>query len=212
MTRGRRVRELCALLFAASMMSGCAAVFSRESAPIDWYLLSSAPASTTAARTDAAAAGPIYAVAPVRVPEYLSQRSIVTRTGENELRLAADAQWASPLADGIASVLGENISLLIPSDRVVQLPVSSAVPVDYEIRVEIVRFERQPDASVDLVARWTVFGEGGRRMIAMERTSLRRDGVADDYRSIAAAMSGLLLDLSRAVAGTLRNAASTPLS
>lgn len=201
------------ILLASALVSGCAGLFERKSAPLDWYLLSSGPgtASAPAATPAGGQGGAIYAVAPVRVPEYLSQKWVVTRTGQNELHLAENAQWAAPLGDMIGSVMAENISLLIPSDRVVQLPVSASVPVDFEIRVEVVRFERQPDGTVELVARWTVFAEGGRRLVAMERTSLHQNGVADEYPAISAAMSGLLFDLSRQVAGALRTSAA-PLS
>ena len=143
----------------------------------------------------------------MRVPQYLSQRAIVTRNGPTELELAENHVWAGPLSDAIASVLGENISTMIPSDRVVELPVSAAVPVDYEVRVEIVRFERQPDGAVDLVARWSVFGEGGRRLIAVERSGYQARDVPSDYASITLAMSALLTELSRDIATALRSAA-----
>lgn len=115
------------------------------------------------------------------------------------------ACWAAPLSNTISSVLGENISTMIPSDRVVELPVSAAVPVDYELRVEIVRFERQPDGGVDLVARWSVFSEGGERLVAVERLSYRVPDVSPDFRSITLAISALLGELSRDIADTLRN-------
>ena len=88
--------------------------------------------------------GPVLAVAPVQVPQYLSQKSIVTRTGANEVVLAPDDLWAGPLGDNITSVLAENLSSIIPGNKVVALPVSAGVPVDYEVRVEIVSFERSP--------------------------------------------------------------------
>jgi uncharacterized lipoprotein YmbA len=181
-----------------------------QSAPVSYYVLSAAPADPAAAPLGA---GPIFAVAPVRVPQYLGQRWIVTRTGENEIDLAKNDQWGSPLSDDIASVLGENLSAMIPSDRVVQLPVSASVPVDYEVRVEIVGFERQPDGSVVLVARWTVFGDGGRRLVTMTRSGFRADNVPNDYPAITKAMSSLLAELSREIASTLRTTLpSRPLS
>jgi uncharacterized lipoprotein YmbA len=52
------------------------------------------------------------------VPQYLNQSGLVTKTSENEIDVALDDQWVGPLADNIAAVLSENISLMIPSDRV----------------------------------------------------------------------------------------------
>jgi uncharacterized protein len=188
---------VCASVLTATTLSGCAALFDRQSAPVNYYVLNAAPANYT---TSSPGAGPIFAVAPVRVPQYLSQKWIVTKTGETEINLAENDQWGAPLADDIGSVLSENLTAMIPSDRVVQLPVSASVPVDYEVRVEIVSFERQPEGSVDLVARWTVFGDGGRRLVTMSRSAFRIAEVPNDYPSVTRAMSSLLAELSREIA------------
>jgi uncharacterized protein len=206
MTAAVRHATLWLLVLGCGMLSGCAALFGGQSAPINYYLLSPA---TVASPPRSAGGGPVFAVAPVRVPQYLNQRGLVTKTSENEIAVAPDDQWGGPLADNIAAVLSENISLMIPSDRVVELPVSAAVEVDYEIRVEVVGFERQPDGSVVLTARWTVFGDGGRRLVAMTRSGFGAVDVANDYPSITKAMSSLLAELSREIATTLQRRPAT---
>lgn len=187
----------------AIALSACSLL---ESAPVRYYALSATPPVDT---TYSPGMGPIFAVAPVRIPQYLSQRWLVTRTSETEINLAEDDQWGAPLADEIGGVLSENLTAMIPSERVVQLPVSAAVPVDYEIRVEIISFERQPDGGVDLVARWTVFGDGGRRLVTMNRSAFRSVNVANDYPSITRAMSSLVAELSRDIAATVQGLPAT---
>ena len=209
MTRPRLLRTIAALALAPVLLGGCTSLFGGQP-PLQFYTLSAkSEMDGQASSTGRPVGGPIFAVAAVRVPQYLSQRSIVVRTSPTQLELADNDVWAAPLSDNISSVLSENISTMIPSDRVVELPVSAAVPVDYELRVEIVRFERQPDGAVDLVARWSVFSEGGQRLVAVERSSYRAPDVADDFRSITLAMSALLAELSRDIANTLRTV-STP--
>lgn len=196
--------RVCVIALSTIAMCGCALF---ESSPVRYYTLSSVADPIAAASTPAA--GPIFAVAPVRIPQYLSQRWIVTKMGETEINLAENDQWGSPLADDIAMVLSENLTTMIPSERVVQLPVSASVPIDYEIRVEIVSFEHQPNDSVDLVARWTVFGEGGRHMVTMNRSAFSIADVSYDYPSITRAMSALLADLSREIAAVVRRLPAT---
>lgn len=210
MTRPHFLRTIGALALISVVLGGCSGLFG-EQAPLQFYTLSTASGmdGTSAGPTGPASSGPIFAVAAVRVPQYLSQRSIVIRSSPTELDLADNDVWAAPLSDTISSVVSENISTMIPSDRVVELPVSAAVPVDYELRVEIVRFERQPDAAVDLVARWSVFSEGGERLIAVERSSYRVPDVPEDFRSITLAMSALLGELSRDIAATLRTVSTS---
>ena len=189
-------------LLGAATLSACSSLF--ESAPVSYYVLSATPADPAAAPLGA---GPIFpwrrcACRRISRPEV----DRLPGTGENEIDLAENDQWGSPLSDDIASVLVENLSAMIPSDRVVQLPVSASVPVDYEVRVEIVGFERQPDGGVVLVARWTVFGDGGRRLVTMTRSGFRAADVPNDYPAIAKAMSSLLAEMSREIASTLRAA------
>lgn len=195
---------VCIPVLSAIALSACTLF---DSAPVRHYALT--PFSAAEASSAQPSTGPIFAVAPVRIPQYLSQRWIVTKTGETEINLAENDQWAAPLADDIGSVLSENLTAMIPSDRVVQLPVSASVPIDYEIRVEIVSFERQPDGSVDLVARWTVFADGGRRLVRMDRSAFRMDDVANDYPSITRAMSSLIAELSRDIAATVQRLPAT---
>ena len=195
-----RSGPLAALVVGTALLSGCAALFTSDAPPPNYYVLS--PAAVDAA-APATGRGPVLALAPVQAPQYLSQKSIVTRTGANEVALAPNDLWAGPLGDNITSVLAENLSSIIPGNKVVVLPVSAGVPVDHEIRVEIVRFERSADGNLDLIARWMVFADGGRRLTALQRSSLRIAGVPGDYPAITAAMSRLLAELSRDIAVTL---------
>jgi uncharacterized protein len=196
-------RSVCVFVLSAITLSGCALF---ESAPIRYYALSAAPADSS---TSWPRGGPAFAIASVRIPQYLSHKWIVTRNGETEISLAADDQWAAPLADDIGRVLSENLTAMIPSDRVVQLPLSAAVPIDYEIHVEIVSFEQQPDGRVDLVARWTVFGDGDRRLVTTNRSAFRTTSISNDYPSITRAMSALLAELSREIASSVQQLPAT---
>jgi uncharacterized lipoprotein YmbA len=205
MSPAGRAATSCAALLGAGLLYGCA-LFDRTSVPVNHYLLS---AVSDDASPTTAAGGPVFAVAPVRVPDYLNQKPFVTKTGENEIKLADNDQWAAPLADQIADVLSENLTAMIPSKRVVQIPVSASVPVDYEIRVEIVSFERQPDGSIRLVARWSVLGDRGRQAVTVSRSAFRVGNVPDSYAATAAAMSSLLGELSREVSEKLRTAPLT---
>ena len=112
MMRPRHPRAIGALALVSGLLSGCSGLFGQT--PLEFYTLSPAP---VASGTATASGGPVFAVAPVRVPQYLSQRSIVTRSGPTQLDLAENDVWAAPLSDTIGSVLSENISTMIPSEQ-----------------------------------------------------------------------------------------------
>ena len=64
--------------------------------------------------------------------------------------------------------------------------------------------EQQADGTVDLVARWSVFGDGGRRLVTTNRSAFRTTSVSNDYPSITRAMSALLAELSREIASSVQ--------
>lgn len=187
-------------LLALAGVSACAPLIENRSTPLNFYVLTPAAADAGLA---AAGGGPFYVVAPPRLPDYLQQSWLVTRIGANELALAESDRWASPLADNTAAVLAENLSRLLGSDQVILQPVPAGVPIDYEIRLDLVRFERQPDGRVALVGRWSVFRQGG-TSLALRSVNLQATEPAGTPSEIAASMSALLAELAADIAGTLR--------
>ena len=57
-------------------------------------------------------------VGPVSIPDTLDHSRIVTRSGENMLVLDEFNRWGGDFQDDIQRILGENISILLPTDQV----------------------------------------------------------------------------------------------
>jgi uncharacterized protein len=205
MTRAGRAAGLAAVLVAALSVAGCASLFERDPVSVDYFVLTPVAAGVTSPIIG----GPVFAVGPVSLPQYLTQSAIAIRYEANEIAFAADKQWAGPLSGNISQVLAENLTAMLPSDRVVVVPVGPGVPVDFQVTVDVLRFERQPDGHVALVARWNTFAEGGRRLLGMYRSDLRTPERADEYAAIVSAMSGLLGELAREIAAALQAAGRT---
>lgn len=145
--------------------------------------------------------GPALGVGPVSVPERLNRPEIVTWVDENRLRLADLDQWAAPLQDSVTRVLAENLSMLVPTDRVVVFPWLSDVPIDIEVRVDIVRFEGSLGKDCSLVARWTLFRRAARQATAGR--SSHTEPAGESYTTLVAAQSRLMAALSRDIATAL---------
>ena len=190
------------LALAVALSAACSNPFTAEREPTNFFVLTALPqAQTQAPQTRN---GPIIGVVPVRLPDYLNHNVIVTRESDNELVLAKFNEWAAPLSANITSVLTENLSMLVGTDRVTTIP--SNVATDREVSVEIINFERDAKGDVVLLARWTIVGDSGRRLLAMRRSGFRTEGVPMEYGAIAGAMSQLLGELSRDIAGELTTA------
>ena len=98
----------------------------------------------------------------------------------------------------------------VGTTSIVAYPVSAALPVDRVVQVDISRFEAELGGNVELSAQWIIFGDGGRSYVQVNGGSYTASTGNGDYRSIAAAMSQALGDLSRDIATSLASASSRP--
>jgi uncharacterized protein len=200
-------RSRVAIAFAISaLVTGCASLLG-ESPPITYYALTS---TSSGDGMSPLADSRIIAVQTVRLPEYLNQKGIVTRTEANELDVAANSQWAGALDDNITKVIVADLSRLLGTTGIVAYPVSAALPVDRVVQIDISRFEAESGGNVRLSAQWIIFGDGGRSYVQIDGGSYSASASDGDYRSIAAAMSRALSDLSRDIATSLAPASGKP--
>jgi uncharacterized lipoprotein YmbA len=221
----------CSLL----VLGGCADMLGLKggSAPVHYYVLSSVSEGRADDATGPAKYDITVGVASVNVPEYLNNQMIVTRPTRNTVDLAELHNWAAPLSEHVTAVLAENLWFLIPADGVVRMPLSRAIPIDFEVRTRLEKFERDESGDVVLLARWVVFNEQTREASAIKSAQFRVPVVVEDrpsaqvenrpyaggkdterfendvYEAIVAAMSKALGELSREIADTVRTAAST---
>jgi len=221
----------CITLFALGcsllVVGGCADILGLKggSAPVNYYVLSPVSGGRAGDAAGPAEYNITVAVALVNVPEYLDNQMIVTRPTRNTVDLAELHNWAAPLSEHVTAVLAENLWILIPTDGVVRMPLSRAIPIDFEVRTRLEKFERDPSGDVVLLARWVVFDEKTREASAIKSAQFRVPVVVEDgppvegegiarvendvYEEIVAAMSQALDELSREIADSVRTAAST---
>ncbi len=178
-------------------LGGCGA----STQPPKFYLLNSLSASEQAVAQ--ASLGLAIAVGPIKIPEYVDRPQIVTRISENELKLAEFHKWAEPLKDNIPQVLADNLSLLMRTDQVNIYPWKRSTPIDYQVTIDITRFDTSSDAEAHLVARWQVFGHDTRKVLALKKSHLKAPLQSSDYHSIVSALNQTLADLSRAIATSI---------
>ena len=146
--------------------------------------------------------GPGVGVGPVFLPERLDRPQIVTRVGENTLHLAEFDQWAAPLRDSFPRVLAENLSLLIPTDRVSVFPWTPEEPIDYEVRVEVSRFDGSLGGDCSLVGRWSILKRADKQVT--NGSSNHTEPAGNTYTTLVAAENRLLVALSHDIAAAIK--------
>ena len=184
-----------ALVIALLISAGCA-----NTKPSRFYTLSPLATSESEAQGSAEGPGLAIGVGPVKLPEHLDRPQIVTRTSRNELRLAEFDRWAGPLQDDFSRVLAENLSILLSTGRVSLYPWRRSVPIDYQVVVDVNRFDGELGGNMWLIARWSVFGGRDKEVLSMRKSRIIEPSGAQGYRAMAAAQSRALANLSREIA------------
>jgi uncharacterized lipoprotein YmbA len=143
-------------------------------------------------------------VGPVEFPDYLNRPQIVTRTSPNQLELAEFDRWAEPLRANFSRVLAENLSILLSTDRVVIFPWKKPIPINYQIEVDVSRFDGMFGRNVTLKTRWTLFGNSGKKVMLVRKSTLSEQTLTSDYKEMVAAQSRVLASLSREIAASIK--------
>jgi uncharacterized protein len=185
-------------LGASLIVGGCA------SQPSRFYLLSAVPNTEMASLEMSGQQGPTIGVGPVTLPRYVDRPQIVTRTSPYELKVAEFDRWAEALDTNFTRVLAENLSILLPTARVVMSPWPRAIPIDYQVTVDVTHFLSQIGGDSLLIADWTLFKGEGQDALTSGRSRFSASPGGQDYAAIVAAMSQTVASLSREIATAVR--------
>src|SRR5882724_446588 len=182
----------------ALLVGGCA------SQPSRFYLLSALANTETASPGASGQQGPTIGVGPVTLPRYVDRPQIVTRTSPYEIKLAEFDRWAEALDTNFTRVLAENLSILLPTARVVMSPWPRATPIDYQVTVDVTHFLSQVGGDSLLIADWTLLKGEGQDALTSGRSRFSASPGGQDYAAMVAAMSQTVASLSREIATTIR--------
>jgi uncharacterized protein len=145
---------------AGLLLSACA-----STPPTQFYVLEP-QFDLPAVSADAQIKKLIIGIGPVSIPALLERKQLVTRDENNNLQIAELQQWAAPLKDNIAEVLAQNLSALQPSHIIRTYPWSAYGSIDYQVIVQINRFDAKSEQSANLDASWTIMDETNHKVVS----------------------------------------------
>jgi len=195
------MRTVASLVTALAASTGCISLGS--SPPPNTYILSpTVPADPVA--TDLKGAGGVLGVASPRVPDYLERPQIVTLRSPNQVELDEFSRWAELPSAAVKRVLAQDLGALLPGWQVVEQPWDPAAPVTVRLLVDVQEMGWNPEGEARLRASWAlVSGTGVPARVRGEANVGRRAASARPDDGVAA-LSELLGDLAREVAGAVR--------
>ncbi len=195
-------RSMAAAALGILLLAGCA-----ETSPTRFYTLSKVDAPGTAPASVAVnrlAVG----VGPVSLPQYLDRPQVVRRSGPNRFDLAGFDSWGEPLEDMFPRVVAQNLSTLLGTDRVFVIPRRRLPTLDYQVEIEVLRFDADVGGDAVLVARWEIF-DGDGKQLRLDKTTVSEPVAApvegESYEPVIAAMSATVAAFSQQLAQTIQS-------
>ena len=167
--------------------------------------------------------GLVIGVGPVVLPGELDRPQILTReatsAGEvsNAVRAWEGHRWAHRIDKHFLDVLTENLAVELGAEKVVQYPWKRSDRVDYQVQVDVRRFDATPGVESVLEARWRLLGADGdelelpptqfRATVPLEGTDMKQvvTGLSEGLTRFSRTVSERVLQLEgERIAGSLQ--------
>ena len=197
-------RTLPAIPLAVAMWAMCGCFPFASSAPTHFYSLSCAGESAPAPENPSQR----VALITVNVPEHL-QRTIVTRVGSHELRVAELHVWGEPLDKGVSRLLVQVLQRELAGQGVLVYPGEADETTSLRLAVSLQELESDSAGNALLEAFWSVRDAAGKEVISKRKASLRTAGGAADIDGIVERLSSLVSQLGVNIAAEIAPLAGT---
>lgn len=201
----KRVIGLVAAVASVAVLSACALSALGQQPATTVYVLSTAEdrGMPAAAGNPAVGNQPTIGVSTVGFPPYLERKEIVTRATDSQLVVHQFDKWGSAPDEDFTRTVAANLRAMIPTPRAVTPPFRSELPLDYEVRISVERFERLADGTVVLDARWNILSQPDGRTLTSTSAQIRIANVSQSIPDVVAAMSVAVGQLSEQIAAEL---------
>lgn len=187
---------MTALMLTVLVLAGCG-----TTQPSRFYLLTPVQPETAADELGSLRLG----IGPIEFPEYLQRSQIVSRkAGGNEVFIDESNRWAEPLSANFVQVLAENLSSRLGTERLNAFPWPRGTALDYQIPIEIQRFEADENLRVRLDVRWDILNGDGEVRVGPRRQLITITSQAADYASLVKALSEAVARLGASIADEIR--------
>ena len=171
------------------------------------YVLSSLYSEETQPQPLADLSGIGILVGPIRMAMYLDRSDIVIRNSQNEVEIADFSSWAGPLQENFSRVLAENLSLWLNTKKVAIFPGSKLPFYEYNVSMNVTRFDGRPGDNAQLRARWVIMDKKRKTMLFNGHTVLTDPTENDSVEALVASQSRLVADFSREIAEAIKKLA-----
>ncbi len=198
---GRRCFAAVMLVVFAMILTGC---IGGSSKPSKFYLLRSMEDSQKSLPTAGNEGSVSVLIGPITLPAYLDRTQMVTVAGKHELVLEEFNRWAEPLKENFYRVLMENLSLLLNTSNVYAYDREGASTADYQIVIDVTRFDSVAGGDAVLAAFWSVSGKDSSPS-AKRKSVFRKAMPSTGITGVVEAQNQTVTEFSREIAKTIQS-------
>jgi uncharacterized protein len=189
-------------IFAMLFLAAACTVLPAQKDTTQFFILTSRPGSVSSDPAHGAGRELSIGLGPIDFPGYLKRREIVTQVGSSQVQLSDNKRWAESLDSNFQRVLGQDLATQLGTQRVVLFPWYGRPDIDYQVEVQVHRFDTDSDNRSHLDARWIIKdARTGRELMAQE-SSFSSTVTANDTVG-SEALSGDLNSLSATITQSL---------
>lgn len=190
------MKHLLPLALTALLLTACAGT----SPPTYFYTLEAASVEILGQK----AQGPGIGLGPVILPDTLDRPQIVTRNGDYGIELAEFHRWAGGLRADMSRLMAARLMQQLDTERVSLYPWPRHRNLDYQVRVDVLRFDGQLGAQAVLEGSWTLLDGEGRKELRQRAFRFNETAAGTDYRAMVEAMSRLVILLVDDIAAQIK--------
>jgi hypothetical protein len=183
------------------LLAGCA---TRQPPPTLYLLDTQVPAQLPGLEQ-----GVIVGLGPIQTSRYLDRNQIVTRSDTPKLEASGEHQWAEPLKAGITRVMMVNLGLALDSNRIYELPMRRRRALDYQVPLDVLRFDGVLGREVVLSVRWTLLSGDGKEILMSQVSRITEPAVGMSVEDFVAAQSRALAELASEIADAIKRQAGS---
>ena len=113
-------------------------------------------------------------------------------------------RWAEPLKDNFYRVLVENLSLLLHTPEVYAFDRRGSRPGDFQIIIDVTRFDSTEGGEAHLTAFWTIAGKDRETLPVKRKSVFRSASALQGMKGKVDAQNRVLTEFSREIAEAIR--------
>ena len=141
-------------------------------------------------------------VGPVEIPRLINRPQIISRKDNTEIIMAEFHQWGGSHKEEIIQVISDNLSSLLKTESIEQYPWKFSFKPNYQVRINIERFDGELGKSITLRARWRLLKDN--KEILVKRAVINTPIQGRSYNHYVKAQSQALKTFSQQIATVIK--------